>query len=102
MATRLFILGLLAFALPDVSFAQGQVLPILNCVEYDLQRNEVVAYFGYASSHTTPVTIPVDERKLFLAGGTGPQGERGLRGEQGAQGERGPQGEQGPRGEQGP
>src|SRR3712207_3532268 len=63
---RVLMLCLFAFALPDVGLAQGEIRPILNCIEYVPEEGKIVAYFGYSSSFTTPVTLEAGEEGNFF------------------------------------
>jgi hypothetical protein len=56
----------------QLSLAQGNLVqPLLNCVRYDFQANELTAFFGYASSFPGTVTIPItDDNNFFTPGVT--------------------------------
>lgn len=54
---------------PAVAVAQSappSVVPTLRCVRYDLDTKMLHVFLGYTSTHTVPVTIPVDSRNFFF------------------------------------
>jgi hypothetical protein len=64
---RLFVLCLFTMILPHVSFGQqpGDVVPLVNCVEFDASTNELKAYWSYSSSFLTDVDIPPGSSNFF-------------------------------------
>ena len=58
-----------ALAVPLVRFASAQftpaIQPTLTCTRYHSDTNILDAYFGYASSYTTNVSIPVGTSNFF-------------------------------------
>jgi hypothetical protein len=51
-----------------VNAQSGQIVPLLDCVIYRFDTNTLLAFFGYASTFTTDVTIEVGLQNFFSPG----------------------------------